>query len=126
MKLDAATTIRVVKRLNAAVGYHELGMNQHALQCLDDLQQMGDTGPFALAEQVLRAEFLKSRQDYGGAAIALEKAARMVPSPQNHGVWLALSICYRQPAMPAGSGTSSGTNHWGDLQGFGHPRLVRE
>ena len=37
MEANAIKTVRVLKRLKAAVGYHELGMKQHALQCLDGL-----------------------------------------------------------------------------------------
>jgi tetratricopeptide (TPR) repeat protein len=96
MNGEAAIIVRVLKQLNAAVGYHELGMSDDALACLDRLRRLGNIGVFRPAEEILRAEFLTSRQDYGGAAVALENAARMFPSPQNYGLWLALSVCYWQ------------------------------
>ena len=42
----------VLKRLKAAVGYHELGMTQHALRCLDSLASLGEIGPFGLVTDV--------------------------------------------------------------------------
>jgi len=66
------------------------------LHHLDTVLRIGDIGPFRLAEAILRAEFLKSQVDYGAAAKALENAARMLPSPENQALWLALSTCYRE------------------------------
>jgi hypothetical protein len=94
--LEGGKVVRIVKRLRAAAGYHELGMNQHAMASLDALQPLGDIGPFRLVEEILRGEFLKAEKDYGGAAVALEAAARMLPPPENQALWLALSACYRE------------------------------
>ena len=44
MEANAIKTVRVLKRLKAAVGYHELGMKQHALQCLDGLCRWARSG----------------------------------------------------------------------------------
>jgi len=86
---------RVTKRLRAAVGYYELGMSRHAVQCLDSVLQLGEIGPFRVAEEILRAQFLKSEADYGAAAKALENAARMTPTRDNQALWAAVSACYR-------------------------------
>ena len=41
MGIQTSKIVRVLKRLKAAVGYHELGMTQHALRCLDSLVSLG-------------------------------------------------------------------------------------
>jgi hypothetical protein len=48
--------VRVLKRLKAAIGYHELGMTQHALRCLDSLDLLGkiDTLASLLGNFILR------------------------------------------------------------------------
>jgi hypothetical protein len=96
MNTNAVLMVRALKRLKAAVGYYELGMTRHATSELDCLRGMVDTGPFRAAEQMLRAEVLKAEEQFEAAAEALESAARMVPAPFNHALWLALSECYRQ------------------------------
>ena len=47
MESNASKILRLLKRLKAAVGYHELGMTQHALRCLDSLASLGEIGHFA-------------------------------------------------------------------------------
>lgn len=94
-QLDTRTVVRVMKRLNAAVGYHELGMPQHALQCLTSLWELGDIGPFRTAQRILRTAVLEGREDPGALAKALEEAADRLPPPQKHALWRALGGCYR-------------------------------
>jgi tetratricopeptide (TPR) repeat protein len=94
--MEAATVVRVIKRLKAAAGYYELGMTGHALERLDSLGELEPIGPFALAAEIMRAEFLKAQADYGGAAAALESAACTLPGPQSQALRLALSACYFQ------------------------------
>ena len=106
MDIDRATVVRVMKRLRTAVGYHELGMTRHAVQCLDAVLQLGEIGPYRLGEELLRAEFRKSQADYGAAANALENAARMLPSPENQAIWREVSTCYRE-AGDAGRAVNS-------------------
>jgi hypothetical protein len=96
MTLPHTTVVRAMRRLRAAAGYHELGMAKQAMACLDSVVELGEIGPFRLAVEVLRAEMLKSSGDFSGAAKALENAARVVPAPQNQGLWLALSACCRE------------------------------
>ena len=64
MESNAGMIMRVLKRLRAAVGYHELGMTQHALRCLDSLVSLGKIGPFGLVQEVLRAEITRNREDH--------------------------------------------------------------
>ena len=51
MDSNAGMIVRVTKRLKAAVGYHELGMRQHALRCLDSLDLLGEIGPFGVVRR---------------------------------------------------------------------------
>jgi hypothetical protein len=83
MNYYQATAARALKRLRAAVGYYELGMSRHAINQLDSLLQLGDTGPFRLAAEILRAEFLKASADSGTAAQALGIAACMLRPPED-------------------------------------------
>lgn len=85
--------IRIAKRLKAATGYLELGMAQHALDTLEDLE---DLGPFEGPVELLRGEALRLQHRYTDAEKSLKIAARKFPSPQDRSAWLALSNCYRQ------------------------------
>ena len=64
--------MRVLKRLKAAVGYHELGMTEHALRCLDSLASREQDRTICLVVEVLtwrvrhsRGESHLSRQGIG-------------------------------------------------------------
>jgi hypothetical protein len=94
MKLDASTVVRVLKRLRTAVGYHELGMCQHASQCLDSLMHLGNLGPFVLVIDVLRGEFVNNRENHVSAAKGLEIAACMLPRSIQHAISMTLATCY--------------------------------
>jgi len=94
MKPNADMVVRVLKRLKAAVGYHELGMTPHALRCLDSLVSLGKIGPFGLVAEVLRDEFLKGQEKHVPAARALETVACMLPTPGRHAVEMTLAACY--------------------------------
>ncbi len=96
MDSNAGMIVRVLKRLRAAVGYHELGMTQHALCCLDSLPSLGKLGPFGLVTEVLRDEFVKQPENHVSAAKALEMVACMLPTPARHAVDLTLAACYGQ------------------------------
>ena len=96
MESDANMIVRVLKRLRAAVGYHELGMTQHALRCLDSLAPLGQIGPFGLVQEVLRSEFVKDKEQHPSAATALEMAARTLPTPARNAIELTLAACYGQ------------------------------
>ena len=95
VQLESGTAVRVMKRLQAAVGYHELGMTQHALQCLTSLWELGDIGPFRAAQRILRTAILGGSDGYSGIAKALEDAANTLPPPQRQALWQALHGCYR-------------------------------
>jgi len=94
MESNANTIVRVLKRLKAAVGYHEMGMTQHALRCLDSLASLGNIGPFSLVEEVLRGEFTRNREDHLSAAMALEIVTCMLPTPARHAIEMTLAACY--------------------------------
>ncbi len=95
MESNAGMIVRVLKRLKAAVGYHELGMTQHALRCLDSLPQLGKIGPFGLVAEVLRGEFVKDHESKVSAAEALQIVARLVP-PAKDAISMTLDACYGQ------------------------------
>ncbi len=101
MRPNAGTIVRVLKRLKAAVGYHELGMTQHALRCLDSLASLGEIGPFGLVADVLRGEFVEHAENHVSAAKALEIVACMVPTPARNAIEMTLMACYG-PANDAG------------------------
>jgi hypothetical protein len=96
MKSNAGTIVRVLKRLKAAVGYHELGMTEHALRCLDSLASRDKIGPFCLVAEVLRGEFVTHAENHISAAKALEIIACMLPTPARHAVQMTLAACYGQ------------------------------
>lgn len=96
MESNASMIVRVLKRLKAAVGYHELGMTQHALRCLDSLASLGKIGPFGLVADVLRGEFIKSRENHVSAAKALEIVGCMLPTPARNAIEMTLAACYGQ------------------------------
>ena len=93
MAFDFRQLVRVGKRLREAQGYFELGMTQHALDCLEGL---GELGPFEAEVELLRGEALRLQHRYDDAASALRTAARKFPAPYDRSAWFALSLCYRQ------------------------------
>ena len=96
MESNAGMIVPVLKRLKTAVGYHELGMTQHALCCLDSLASEGKIGPFGLAADVLRGEFITNPENHISAAKALEIVACMLPTPARHAIEMTLAACYGQ------------------------------
>ena len=96
MDSNAGMIVRVTKRLKAAVGYHELGMTQHALRCLDSLDLLGKIGPFGVVQDVLRDVFITNPENRVSAANALEVVARMLSTPARHAIQLTLAACYGQ------------------------------
>ena len=96
MESNAGMIVRVLKRLKAAVGYHELGMTQHALRCLDSLTPLGTIGPFGLVTEVLRGEFVEHPENHVSAAKALETIACMLPTPARNAIRMTLAACYGQ------------------------------
>jgi len=94
MKLNAIITVRVLKRLKAAVGYHELGMTQHALRCLDSVELLDTIGRFHLVADILRGEFANHVEKEISAAKALETVAWMVPGQERRAIRMTLAACY--------------------------------
>ena len=93
MTFDHRQFVRVAKRLREATGYLELSLHQRALDCLDDL---GELGPLEAEVELLRGEAFRMQHRYDDAASALKTAARKFPAPLDKSAWLALSLCYRE------------------------------
>lgn len=106
MQSESALALRAIRRLRTAAGYYELNMPRRALEALDSLRDLGDIGPFQVAEEMLRAEILKAEHRYEAAAETLELAARRLPAPANQALWLALSDCYRRAGDLDGAANS--------------------
>lgn len=98
MRFRNPLTIRTVKRLSEASGYLELGLTRQASACLDAL---GDPGPFSAAVEMLRGEVARRERRFQDAADSFEAAARLLPSPSNKPLWLAVSRFHRQAGNTA-------------------------
>ncbi len=121
MEPNADTIARVLKRLKAAVGYHELGMTQHALRCLDSVLSLGKIGPFGLVQEVLRGEFIKSCENHVSAAKALEMVACLLPTPASHAIRLTLAACFGQDNGGARAANSLGCARGAKPEGQADP-----
>ena len=91
MAVDAKQLARVSRRVNAAVGYLELGMTEHALQSVADL---GDSGPLRPLVEMVRGQALWMQRRYDEAADVFKHAASTFPAPHDRQAWLALSRYY--------------------------------
>jgi hypothetical protein len=96
MEMSNYQLVRVTTRVRHAVGYFELGMVEHAVACLDSVDQLGDVGAFRLVVDMLRAEMSHRPESCDHAAQTLEKLASQLPREYSQALWLALSMCYRQ------------------------------
>jgi len=94
MDRKAAKLIRLLKRLKTAVGYHELGMTQHAVRWLDSIFVVGEVGPFALVADILRDEFLRGPADQLAAASALQVAEGLAPRNAHRAIRMTLATCF--------------------------------
>ncbi|MFH1924247.1 MAG: tetratricopeptide repeat protein [Planctomycetota bacterium] len=93
MTIDIRQLLRVARRLKEATGYFELGMMQHALDCLENL---GELGPFEAEVSLLRGVILRRQNRFDDARAELRTAAEKFPAPFDRSAWYALSLCYRQ------------------------------
>jgi tetratricopeptide (TPR) repeat protein len=96
MELSGYQLVRATARVRQAMGYHELGMVEHALECLAATERMGDLGAFQLVVDMLRAEVQHRQENYDAAAKALEEAAQKLPPAASRSLWMAISMCYRE------------------------------
>ena len=94
MEPNASKIVRVLKRLRAAVGYHELGMTQRAVQCLHSVESLGTIGPFAPVVDILRREIVRNQEDAASIANALQRAACLAPPPARDAISVTLAACY--------------------------------
>ena len=93
MESNAGLIVRALKRLKAAVGYHELGMTRHAVRCLDSLASLGKVGHLGLVADVLRDVFANHSEDHVAVHKALEIVACMLPSARRT-ILMVLAACY--------------------------------
>lgn len=83
----------IVRRLQEAAGYLELGM---PTQALESLAAVPDPGPFAAPAALIKGHALSAERRYDEAADRLLVAARLFPEPLARRVWMMISECYRQ------------------------------
>ena len=83
---------RVVRQLNAADGYLELGMPAHALR---ELTAISDPGPLRPAVEFMTGLALKDQHQYDEAIEILHRAATEIPAPHNRDAWRTLGECYQ-------------------------------
>lgn len=86
----------VVRHLNAADGYLELGMPAHALT---ELEAIRDAGPLRPAVEFMTGLALKDQHRYEDAIEVLHRAATNIPVPHNKDAWRTLGECYRVMEM---------------------------
>lgn len=86
----------VVRHLNAADGYLELGMPAHALR---ELESIRDAGPLKPAVEFMTGLALKDQHRYDDAIDSLHRAATEIPAPHNRDAWRTLGECYRVTGM---------------------------
>ena len=83
---------RLIRRLTAAEGYLELDMPDYALE---ELQQIGNAGPYSGVVDWLTGEALREKEQFGAAIESLQRAVRDIPVPHNRAAVAALSHCLR-------------------------------
>lgn len=87
---------RVVRYLNAADGYLELGMPSHALE---ELERIGHAGPLTPAVAFMTGLAFKDQHRYEEAIASLHSAATEIPAPHNRDAWRYLGDCYRTTGL---------------------------
>jgi len=92
MVIELAPLIRTAKRLQQATGYLELGMTQHALDCLETVEEFG---PLSAEIALLRSRALYMQHRYHDAALMLATADHSASSETSKAAWLTLSLCYQ-------------------------------
>ena len=88
MESNAGMIVRVLKRLKAAVGYHELGMTRHALRCLDSLPRTRQDWTFWPGRRI------PSRR--------VRPRTRRITSPPPRPWRSSSACCRRRPGMRSG------------------------
>ena len=83
---------RIVRKLNAADGYLELGLPALALA---ELESIGEAGPLQPAVEFMRGISLKDQCQFDAAIDALQRAATTIPAPHNRDALLSLGECFR-------------------------------
>ncbi|MFQ5731877.1 MAG: hypothetical protein ACE5KM_07975 [Planctomycetaceae bacterium] len=81
-----------LRRLTAAEGYLELDLPDYAL---DELDGIGDPGPYSGVADWLRGEAHKTKQEFNAAIESLQRAVRDIPAPHNRAAMESLTICFR-------------------------------
>ena len=83
--------LRLAQRLREAEGYLELGMAEHALGVLDQIERPNSSQG---SVDYLRGEALRSLERYEEALVPLNRAAERLPSKIN--IWIALGWCHKR------------------------------
>ncbi|MGD9648473.1 MAG: tetratricopeptide repeat protein [Pirellulales bacterium] len=83
--------LRLAQRLRAAEGYLELGMAEHALRVLDEIEEPNSSQG---SVDYLRGEALRSLERYEDALVPLQRAVERLPSKIN--IWIALGWCQKR------------------------------
>jgi hypothetical protein len=76
MSHDARIAAQSLKRLQAAIGYQELGMTAQAIRCLERVIDIDAAGPFRAVAQSMRAWLLDPESDDAGTFYLAEYFAR--------------------------------------------------
>ncbi|MBN1911929.1 MAG: hypothetical protein JW818_19565 [Pirellulales bacterium] len=95
MAITPTQFVQATHRLRQCEGYLELGMPQHALDRLADIEALGDLGPLGPVVAMLRGKALWALGHYAAAAEDLEVAAQSIHSPHDRQAWMALSLYHR-------------------------------
>lgn len=89
--------LQIVKRLEEASGYLELGLPRNALERLEPVQ---NAGQFEAAAQFLRGHALRADEQYDRAAISLTTAACLLPAALQRQVLNQAFECYERAGLP--------------------------
>lgn len=84
---------QTMRHLTAAEGYLDLGMAEHALE---ELQSVEPAGPFEAVACLMKGKAFTLQERYDNAITQLQRAAEIIPAPDNRDIWLWLSECYRR------------------------------
>lgn len=84
---------KTMRHLTAAEGYLDLGMADHALE---ELRSVEPSGPFEAVVCLMKGKAFTLQERYGNAITQLQRAAEIVPAPDDRDIWLWLSECYRR------------------------------
>ena len=89
--------LQIVKRLEEASGYLELGLPRIALERLEPVR---NAGQFEAAAQFLRGHALRADEKFDQAAVSLTTAACLLPAALQRQVLTQACECYQRAGLP--------------------------